>query len=314
MSLSTVLGAVLIIMRRQRRRRQRGTIGNYEVINRAAAVPRQRMVWSEREDSLSDMDFVRRYRMSKDCFGDLVRVLQPILDPTTLGSNGSQRVPTELCLSLTLRIVAGGSYLDVADIHGLATTTVQKHFWRTVQALVETLTLDLRLDDPAGLEALEEGFADASNGIVRGCVGALDGVVFKIHKPPEGEAPSRYYCRKGWFAVNAQVVCDSNRRITYLSTCPSLTYANAPLSLTYPMLSTGTVCAGATHDSTAFKCSSLWQALDAGMLSEDFWIAGDPAYRGISPQIITTYSGNGLTERQSAFNFVHSSTCRINIE
>jgi hypothetical protein len=111
MPLSAVLGAVLIIVRRQRRRRQRGTIGNYEVINRAAVVSRHRMVWSEREDSLSDMDFVWRYHMGKDCFGDLVRVLQPILDPTTPGSNGSQRVPTELCLSLTLRIVAGGSYL-----------------------------------------------------------------------------------------------------------------------------------------------------------------------------------------------------------
>jgi hypothetical protein len=180
----------------------------------------------------------------------------------------------------------------VADIHGLHTTTVTKHFWRTVKAVNAVLSLDFHLDDIAGLEGLEEAFADASNRVVRGCVGALDGVVFKIQKPPESEAPSRYWCHKGWYAITAQAMCDAHHCITYMST----------------------VCAGATHNSMAFKCSSLYQALDSGMLPEDFWIAGDPAYRGVSPQIITTYTGNGITERQSAFNFVHSSTCRINIE
>jgi hypothetical protein len=109
--LSAVLMAVIIIQRQRRHHQGRNPV--HLIGDRAPNAPRLRMVWSAWLDSLTDMDFVRRYRMSKDCFSDLCGLLQPILDPKPPDrSEQRQRTPTELCLSLTLRIVLGGSYLD----------------------------------------------------------------------------------------------------------------------------------------------------------------------------------------------------------
>ena len=81
------------------------------VVDRAANRTRARMVWSERRDNLSDLEFTRRYRLNKKSFKKLCTLLRPKLTARRVGQNP---VTVELKVSMTLRYLAGGSYLDIA--------------------------------------------------------------------------------------------------------------------------------------------------------------------------------------------------------
>jgi DDE superfamily endonuclease len=70
---------------------------------------------------------------------------------------------------------------------------------------------------------------------LHGCVGALDGVLFKISKHADKYPPAKYNCRKGYYALLLQVLVDSRYKVLYVSS----------------------KCAGATHDNLAFSVSTL---------------------------------------------------------
>ena len=105
-------------------------------------------------------------------------------------------------------------------------------------------------------------FSHASNGVINGCIGAIDGWVVKIKKPSKKDNimnAQLFYSWKGYFAVNVQAIVDKKMRILFRSV----------------------MSCGAEHDSTAFKHSSLytwllqnWQHL-AG---KGYYFIGDSAY------------------------------------
>lgn len=74
-----------------------------------------------------------------------------------------------------------------------------------------------------------------------GCVGALDGIALRIHRPRPADAgdPNEYFNRKGFYALVIQAMCDHKRRFMFAS-CTS---------------------PGSTHDSRAFKQSQLHQVI-----------------------------------------------------
>jgi hypothetical protein len=82
-------------------------------------------------------------------------------------------------------------------------------------------------------------FNSAGQGIMVGCVGALDGIALKINRPRPSEAgdPKEYFNRKGYYALVVQAICDHERRFMFAA-------ATEP---------------GATHDSKAFKHTSLYE-------------------------------------------------------
>ena len=58
---------------------------------------------------------------------------------------------------------------------------------------------------------------------------------------------------------------------------------------------------GSTHDKTAASWSAqLMNFLDN--LTANYVVLGDPAYRGLHPRIITTFTGGNLTHEQQSFN------------
>ena len=60
---------------------------------------------------------------------------------------------------------------------------------------------------------------------------------------------------------------------------------------------------GATHDKTAISWSANFMAF-LNALSADYAVLGDPAYRGLHPRVITTFTGANLTAAQLQFNNV----------
>jgi hypothetical protein len=74
--------------------------------------------------------------MHKDAFAGLVEKLRPLLTVER-----SDAVPVELQLSIFLRMAAGGSHYDVADMHGFNETHCYELFDRVTLALDTVLKL-----------------------------------------------------------------------------------------------------------------------------------------------------------------------------
>ena len=95
------------------------------------------MVWSERV-RLSDGAFRRRYRMPKETFTSLCGTLAgPMAEMHgLLGHRIPHGVSVELQVSVSIRWLAGGSYLDIADVHGASNTTLYQSRHAFLFALV----------------------------------------------------------------------------------------------------------------------------------------------------------------------------------
>eukprot|EP00658_Telonema_sp_P-2_P028421 TRINITY_DN2177_c0_g1_i2.p1 TRINITY_DN2177_c0_g1~~TRINITY_DN2177_c0_g1_i2.p1 ORF type:complete len:257 (+),score=25.86 TRINITY_DN2177_c0_g1_i2:202-972(+) len=153
-------------------------------------------------------------------------------------------------------------------------------------------------------EEIEAGFNEAGHGVLTGCVGALDGLALKIDRPSLHDAPDpkQFFNRKGFHALVLQAVCDHKRRFLFGS-------ATEP---------------GSTHDSRAFKCSTLYKDLIKNKLPLGMWIAADDAYEN-SVFCLTPFSTSAALKDMSpeerlkemiardTFNFYQSSL-RISIE
>jgi hypothetical protein len=279
---------------------------------------RHQMVWEERVASLSDSEFEQRYRLDLEGFNQVLEKIRPALG--RVHENVPTQVAPELKLSMALRWMAGGSYLDIADLHGVEVSTFYKHLWTTIEAIDAAYELPLlaMLDniEQGSLAPLIDGFDEKSAGVIRGCFGAVDGLAVKIEKPDTVDASS-YYCRKGFYSVrttslsvislptllltppqiNFQCVCDAERRFTW---CSALT-------------------CGSTHDSCALGLSELGEILadpDHPVNHTDAWISADDAYTGpanCSDSILTPFQGRNLSLAKDCFNFWQS-RLRIEIE
>jgi hypothetical protein len=208
---------------------------------------RELVQWEQIVSFLTPVEFRRYYRLTDyDLFCGVAERIDPHLSTRSKHASSLRGgcVPTKLKLAVTLRFLAGGSYLDIALCHGVSPNHVSKIVRQTVDALLlEYGTDDLvglsveKFGDAAFLERAEASFGRKNCGYVRGCVGAIDGCAIKINKPSlrDTPAPRHYYNRKGFFATVLQATCDGNRKFTWASLKG----------------------VGSTHDSTCYGISNL---------------------------------------------------------
>lgn len=116
-----------------------------------------------------------------------------------------------------MRWLAGGSYLDIGIIHGVGKTTLYKLIDHFIDDFLELNEYNLKF--PIGpdrddlRDKIESDFAALSGGLLRGCLGALDGIVVAIKKPENISAKDAKN-RKGYFAFVVQAICDANKIFT----------------------------------------------------------------------------------------------------
>lgn len=147
--------------------------------------------------------------MTKGRFEELSALLAPSLEPPAETLNP---VSTDLCLSMTLRFLAGAHVLDILDLHGVAEATfyVKLHkvrgadclCWDRLQdanalcaapvgqtllaldSLPELMVSDI-IDDEAGISLTSIGFAEMTSGVMKGCIGGeLTGLVEMCFSSP----------------------------------------------------------------------------------------------------------------------------------
>ena len=262
--------------------------------SRSANRGRTRLVWDVHDSNLTDFEFRRLYRMERPTFRALCDRLRPRLTcDTEMGRRGSPGGPVapELKLSMTLRFMAGGSYLDIVLYHGVHRSTFFSALWEVVGAINEELSLAFPVDDVDALQAISDGFQERMNNPLAGCVGALDGIAIEIQRPSGPAVDSQsYYNRKNFFALPLQAVCDHK----------------------YRFVSASCKCTGSTHDSLCFAVSSLGQYIEKNGLPDGFWIAADEAYAA-SDHVLTPWPGKTLPTYKTSFNYWLSSS-RIHIE
>ena len=167
-------------------------------------------------ENLDEKTFKKMFRMSKSTFNNLLEKVSPLLqvdEQRAINSSGSV-ITAKTKLASTLRWLAGGIYLDICFAWGISTAAFYRcSLWPTVH----TIDKVLKLGFPVGLEALSQlasGFNRQSNGIMNGCVMAIDGLLVRTRKPYKHEVknPVAYKNRKGGFGVLLMAGCDADAR------------------------------------------------------------------------------------------------------
>jgi hypothetical protein len=288
---------------------------------------RQRTSWSRFQTRLTDKQFRRYFRMERECFEYLcqriianvgegefkseeylnelkhgyvegVKVKDTNIANAHTHSTGGF-VSGEVKLALTLRLLAGGSYMDLALLFDVGFSTA----YEILHYVIKEWILDDRLVKINGIEfcgdeermgKVAREFAMKSNFVINGCIGAIDGWIVKIKKPSRTKDlfncsdPASYFSRKGFFGINVQAIVDSNKRILFRS-------INSR---------------GAEHDSTAFKNSNFYKWLEKNwkkLAEQKFYFIGDSAY-AIKSFLLTPFDNAVHGTPEDNYNFFHSSS------
>lgn len=244
--------------------------------------------------ALDPLVFQKSYRMSQQCFEQLLRDVHDLIDKPYKASTDYRRstVPSDIRLAITLRLLAGASYLDLMLAYQVGEETIRDIFQNTCDGLMARLRLKGFPKSQAGLRSIARQFQTSRKDVspLSGCVGALDGICIKIKKPEPEENPAMFFSRKGFYAIPVQALVDSNYIFRFCSA----------------------VCTGATHDSLAFSVSGLRRELEKGILGSVFYIVGDEAYI-CTDYLITPVPMSRTDTDEDNFNFFLSSL-RMHVE
>jgi len=285
---------------------------------------RPRLSWVEFMETTSPLMFRRYFRMSKQDFNLLCdKIINEVGEEkfkpeaninsklrssytniyTAQKNTHGGPLSGEVKLAITLRWLAGGSYLDLALIfhcHPNWVTTIcfqVLESWICNNAILPILN-ESYFKDVVKMRETAEAFRinGRHNGMFSGIIGALDGWLVRIRRPRISHSLpniSGFFSRKGFYALNVQVIVDRYKRVLWRSITSK----------------------GGEHDSTAFKNTSLYKQLieDSMFLAEKgFYILGDSAYQLMS-FLLTPFDGVQPYSSQDNFNFFHSSN-RIFVE
>jgi len=122
-------------------------------------------------NSLDDTIFKRMFRVDRNTFDYILRKIEPLLSRNEVKAiNSSGEVVTARTrLAVSLRWLAGGSYLDICFAWGLGISTFYDSdhgvLWPTLQAIEEVFSMGFPIDDEEKLEELSRGFSEHSSGI-----------------------------------------------------------------------------------------------------------------------------------------------------
>ncbi|KAL7531965.1 hypothetical protein ACHAXR_005934 [Thalassiosira sp. AJA248-18] len=261
--------------------------------------------WSTLSDEISDIVFRRKYRMSKTQFDLLCHRIQEKVGEDVFRSENNQGLCGQIRIAIGLRILCGGSYVDLLGrAYGVqAISSIYKYFHTFIGWVDETfdfplvgLLRGLNAGDQDAIEKLHEisaDFAVDSDHCFIGCIGAIDGLAIRIKCPSNVSDPGNYFCRKNFYALNVQAICDRNKRILWIS----------PGHL------------GASHDSTAWsetQLKDLFEKVKGKLKEHGFYTVGDSAYP-LSVYLQVPYPNAKPASAQDAYNFWLSNS-RIFIE
>jgi hypothetical protein len=135
---------------------------------------------------------------------------------------GSEPISTEIMLHCTIQYLAGGSYHDIHTTAFISSSSFFHLVWHTIDVINSCDTLNIDLPRLHELDKLCSRFYQIStDGVMDGCIGALDGYLKRITAPSHRECGnvsayfSGHYCTYG---VNVQAVSNAIVISTFIPT------------------------------------------------------------------------------------------------
>ncbi|XP_067636858.1 putative nuclease HARBI1 [Eurosta solidaginis] len=187
---------------------------------------------------MNSTTFIQNFRLSKEAFMDLLSSTDELLQQCTR----AKHIPNILKYATVLRFCARGSYqLSIGNENAfvLAQPNVSVVLTEVLNVL-ENFICERWIKfnyEEAELHQSKLHFYNVSR--IPGIIGCVDGTHIKIVAPKK-ELQNLYYNRKGFYSINAMIVCDHSMTIRYI---------NAKYL-------------GATHDSCVFNMSALKSHLE----------------------------------------------------
>jgi len=289
--------------------------------NRRLPRRKDRPTWQSFVARVSLDHFRRMFRMPLESFVKLCddicnAVSQEVFRPEShLQHRGTARpfsaalqhqggyVAGEIRAATSLRLMAGGSYLDLVPLFDVVKSQVYDSFDTFLDWVIKTYRFPLidwlRTENWLKLHELAREFSRKTGGLMYGGFGSLDGLAIRIICPRMADVkdPGNYFCRKGFYALNVQAICDKKKRFLWVN--PSNK--------------------GSTHDSTAFILSKIFSLLvekNEALKQEGLYLQGDSAYP-LTAFLQVPFElpdlQNDPTRSKDAFNYFHSCN-RIYIE
>jgi len=258
----------------------------------------QRLNWNEHVDKLvHEESFAAKYRMSLDAFNTLLELLRIMITPNLFKASNlcDEPIYPEMVMAIGLRWLGGGSHHDLMDAYNLSKSSVYRSRDTFLDAVIACNALEIRFPQtPLELEDVRKRFAAKStNNVMRGCVGALDGLLARINQPSNAECegnPRSYHSgHYNDYGLNVQAICDARLRFLFFAVA-------AP---------------GGTGDLVAYEFLSIRDIIEG--LPDGIYIVADAAYM-LSEHVLVPFTGG---DRQAAdfdtFNYFLSQL-RIRIE
>ena len=243
--------------------------------------------FSERTHPLhayDDIDFISRYRLSKQTFNNILDRISPNLEKVT---QRSESISATDQLAATLRYYATGSFqMVIGDTCGLSQPSI--YVYRAISSV--SAELDKLWDqtiffpvESSDIRTVKQQFYNIAS--FPNVVGCIDGTHIPILKPKEYEW--QYLNRKMYHSINVQAVCDSQGKFINMV-------------VKHP---------GSAHDSFILQNSQLWTYMEAN--NDIGFILGDSAYPCKRWLMTPLSSPENQSERR--YNYSHKRT-RVLIE
>ena len=254
----------------------------------------QRLKWTKFVLNYKNRPLFRRHlRMTYTSFSKLLDRIKVLIDvdDNTASKRGGKIIP-EIHLYATIRYLAGASYSDICIFCGVSVPSFYCIVRRTIKAINNTLKIEFPSSEEE-CAVIAEGFERVSHsGVIKNCVGAIDGYLLTISTPRKSDANnvrsyfSGHYQRNG---INIQATCDADCRFTFM----------------------GIGGPGVTKDRQGVKESGLFAKVQR--LPGRFICVCDCAYQA-TETFVPTFGGDlALRRENDNFNFFLSQL-RIRIE
>lgn len=160
--------------------------------------------------------FLKLFRLDKYCCQVLINSIGPYMNQP----HRQTRIPTHLRILTALHFFDQGSY-QIATGHGYSIAQSQPAVSRCIAEVSDVITerlLNTWIKFPSSIEARQaakRGFAEITASFPH-LVGVIDGTQIRIIAPSANHPihPGQpYYCRKNFYAINTQIIGDSDRKI-----------------------------------------------------------------------------------------------------
>ena len=126
--------------------------------------------------TMKPRDFKRNYRLDRKTFFHLLSLIRLDIEPSVISAiraeaSSGDSIDPVIQLAITLRILAGGSYLDIAFGYNVGNSTVYPIFWKVMEAINKRLSnIDFPWENEELLREMEGQFNNLSKGAFPGTV------------------------------------------------------------------------------------------------------------------------------------------------